>query len=667
LKNIPPAITDLFAGPQPGRRPLIFSWRLVRRKNLPFLLLPEKTVSPAESFALYSAHRTLAKLWRALAPLILRTPLAKFYDRVVIEADAESKFLQFLAQQSGLPAGQMPAPAIKFGGVAGKTTRLVLLLRDAGGNPIRVVKVGLNPAGRAATEREASLLDHLPKQVIGCTGITGRHSSATMSAFATAYFWGKSLDNDVGIEKLFHDWLSDGPPEPIKNLSVWRELQSTAKGAGLPEWPILRETLAEHPVLTTIYHGDFAPWNVRMMNLENIRAFDWERGHLKGIPAWDWFHFIVQTSILVKRYAPERVAAELEQLVQAPRFQKYAGEAGISKIVEPLLLAYLLEQKLVVRPLEGSEKTDQLFRLLWVKWQGKESAGKPAPAGAGDHRIPARQQMAVAFAKLANLFWEPSLSPVSKPPLSQELSRNWLVMLAASLWIGGVVALQSVMGPHLNLVPLSLIPCLLPALKGNRRVGLILACVAALANPLMRLFKRPLIMPEDVICWNMAMRILVFSLLVILLDNARKQMLRDRSNQSFTEPNANQSISGNWAVLLITGIFFTLVVVLDVMTSPFANFLPLYLLPCMVLTLTLNWRWGTVAAVMAAIAGPFVQRFEDPGYQHMGIEIWNTIMRLVIFETVVLLLDRIRRENILYSSIKNHLITSGDGLASRGE
>jgi hypothetical protein len=87
----------------------------------------------------------------------------------------------------------------------------------------------------------------------------------------------------------------------------------------------------------------------------------------------------------------------------------------------------------------------------------------------------------------------------------------------------------------------------------------------------------------------------------------------------------------------------------------------------MVLTLTLNWRWGTVAAVMAAIAGPFVQRFEDPGYQHMGIEIWNTIMRLVIFETVVLLLDRIRRENILYSSIKNHLITSGDGLASRGE
>ena len=361
LKDVLPAIRALFAGAKPCRSPVNFSWRLVRRKKRPFLLLPEKSGSSSDSFQLYSAHRPLAKLWRSLIPLLLRTPLTKFYGRVTIEADSDSEFVQFLAQQSGLPAAQLTSPAIKFGGVVGKTKRLVLLLCDAGGHPIRVIKVGLDPAGRAATEREAVLLSCLPKGVIGCTGITGRFSSDTLSAFATAYFSGASLDTDLGIEKLFHDWLNAAPPEPIMTLAIWRELRSVAKGAGLPQWPILRDALAQQAVRTTIYHGDFAPWNVRMTNLENIRAFDWERGHLKGIPAWDWFHFIIQTSILVKRYSPERVAAELEQLVHSPRFKKYASDAGISEIVEPLLLAYLLEQKLIVRPLEGNEQTDQLF------------------------------------------------------------------------------------------------------------------------------------------------------------------------------------------------------------------------------------------------------------------------------------------------------------------
>jgi hypothetical protein len=652
LKDVLPAIRTLFAGAKPCRSLVNFSWRLVRRKKRPFLLLPEKSGSSSDSFQLYSAHRPLAKLWRSLIPLLLRTPLAKFYGRVTIEADSDSEFVQFLAQQSGLPAAQLTSPAIKFGGVVGKTKRLVLLLCDAGGHPIRVIKVGLDPAGRAATEREAALLSCLPKDVIGCTGITGRFSSDKLSAFATAYFSGASLDTDLGIEKLFHDWLNAAPPEPIMTLAIWRELRSVAKGAGLPQWPILRDALAQQAVRTTIYHGDFAPWNVRMTNLETIRAFDWERGHLKGIPAWDWFHFIIQTSILVKRYSPERVAAELEQLVHSPRFKKYANDAGISEIVEPLLLAYLLEQKLIVRPLEGNEQTDQLFRLLWDKWQFKETAGEPTTAPVADFRMPAGDQIKFAFAKLANLFWEPSLSPVVRPPLAAQLLRYWLALLASFIWIAEVATLQFSTDPHLTFAPFYLAPCVLLALKADRRLGFILACVAGVTGPLIHQIKQPMTIPMGVTCCNMAMRVFVFILIVILLDNVRRQSLRDRSPHTFPEQNAIQSIFGNWEVVLITSIYFTLVVVLDVLTNPNYIFLPLYLLPCVIFTLTLNWRWGTLAAVIASVVGPLAQRFEDPGYQLLGFEFWNTFMRLMIFQTVVLLLDRIRHKNILFSGIK---------------
>jgi hypothetical protein len=652
LKDVLPAIRALFAGAKPCRSPVNFSWRLVRRKKRPFLLLPETSGSASDSFQLYSAHRPLAKLWRSLIPLILRTPLARFLGKVAIAADTESDFMQFLAQQSGLPAAQLSSPAIKFGGVVGKTMRLVLLLRDAGGHPIRVVKVGLDPAGRAATEREAALLSNLPKDVIGCTGLTGRFSSATLSAFATAFFSGESLDTDLGIEKLFHDWLNDAPPEPIENLATWRELQSVAKGAGLPQWPMLRDALAGQMVRTTIYHGDFAPWNVRMTNLETIRAFDWERGHLKGIPAWDWFHFIVQTSILVKQYSPERVAAELEQLVLSPRFKQYASDAGISEIIEPLLLAYLLEQKLIVRPMEGSAQTERLFRLLWAKWQFKENAGRPAPAPAADMRMPAGEQIKFAFAKLANLFWEPSLSPVIRPPLTAQLLRYWPAWLASCIWIGGVATMQFSTDPHLTFAPFYLVPCVLLALKADRRLGFILASVAGAAGPLIKQLKQPMMIPLDVTCWNIVMRVFVFILMVVLLDNVRRQSFRDRPPHALHEQNAMQAISGNWAVVLITSIYFALVVVLDVLTNPYYLFLPLYLLPCVIFTLTLNWRWGTLAAVIASVVGPLTQRFEDPGYQLLGVEFWNTFMRLMIFQTVVLLLARIRRKNILFSGIK---------------
>jgi hypothetical protein len=513
---------------------------------------------------------------------------------------------------------------------------------------------------QAADEREAALLSNLPKNVIGCTGITGRLSADTLSAFATAFFSGDSLDTDLGIEKLFHAWLNAAPPEPIQNLATWRELQSVAKGAGLPQWPVLRDALAEQMVRTTIYHGDFAPWNVRMTNLENIRAFDWERGHLKGIPAWDWFHFIVQTSILVKRYSPERGAAELEQLVHSPRFQKYASDAGISEIVEPLLLAYLFDQKLVVQPLEGGEQTDRLFQLLWSHWQMKTHAASVVKPSSAEERMPAGEQIKLAFGKVADLFWEPTLSPVKQPALTAQLRRYWPVLVATILWIGVVASGQLFSDPHLLFAPFYLVPSVWLAVKADRRIAVIAATLGGCAGPLVQHFKNLGLFSLEVTAENVFMRLVVFLIIVILLDNVRKISQFRQPHPASGEPNAIQAIAGNWAVILITSFYFALVVGVDLTTSPHLFFMPLYMLPCVLFTLTLNWRWGTFAAIIAAITGPLAQRFEDAGYQALGVEFWNTVMRFIIFQLGVILLIRIRRQNILFNSGKPHLFFDGE-------
>lgn len=66
------------------------------------------------------------------------------------------------------------------------------------------------------------------------------------------------------------------------------------------------------------------------------------------------------------------------------------------------------------------------------------------------------------------------------------------------------------------------------------------------------------------------------------------------------------------------------------------------------------------------------QLFEDSGYQLLDVELWNTLVRFMIFPTVVLLLDRVRRENILFTSIGTigcaiEIILDQSGISTSGE
>ena len=76
--------------------------------------------------------------------------------------NAQADLVRFLAGQAGLPASELAAPAIKFGGLNSQKSRLVLLVCDASNRPLKVIKVGLDAVGRTATDYEAGLLAQLP-------------------------------------------------------------------------------------------------------------------------------------------------------------------------------------------------------------------------------------------------------------------------------------------------------------------------------------------------------------------------------------------------------------------------------------------------------------------------------------------------------------------------
>ena len=92
------------------------------------------------------------------------------------------------------------------------------------------------------------------------------------------------------------------------------------------------------------------------------------------------------------------------------------------------------------------------------------------------------------------------------------------------------------------------------------------------------------------------------------------------------------------------------VTALDYVTDPRMIFLPLYILPCMMLTLVLNLRLGIFAALLATGASSWVEYVTNKlsHYTLTEVFIWNLLMRLAVIVAVLLLLNRIRNENILF-------------------
>jgi hypothetical protein len=643
-----PTIETLFAGNGRPRQPVHFYWRLIRRKRRPFLLLPTTMTDTRVGLELYSAQRRRAKIWRAFLPLLFRTPAASLFERVHFEADAGSEIMQFLARQSGVPATRIQVSAIKFGGVA-QRSRLVLLLCDETRRPVGVVKVGLNSVGREATDREADLLEKLPPGKLGCIRITSRLNTPVLSAFATAFFPGDSPGDDAGMEHLFYAWLNPGSFVPLAGLENWRDLAAKVAEADPGAWQVLSAALAGKTVRTTLHHGDFAPWNIRAINAQNLQVFDWERGQLQGIPGWDWFHFVVQTAILARRHSVERVAAEVEHLLHSDRFKKYAVEAGISDFAQPLLLAYLLHHKWVIKPLEGGKTTAELFELLSARWQMTPPVPATAPAeipGSG-FLAGAGFQLKSAAAQLSNLFWEPSLTARDQPLLRTQFLRHWPVILLAGLMLAGVATAQYFTNVHLLFLPFYLVPCALLTWKVDRRWGVLIATAAAVAGPLVASAKGAGYKPE-VTFWNMCMRFLTMQMCVLFMGQVHKQTKPFRRHAAPDHPPGK--FTENWAVVLASVLLFLIVAVLDYVTDPHMTFLPLYILPCMILTLMLNLRWGIAGVLVGMMVASLQEYSANPSHGLAAVFGWNFIMRFAIALVVILLIDRIRKGNILFSS-----------------
>ena len=106
-----------------------------------------------------------------------------------------------------------------------------------------------------------------------------------------------------------------------------------------------------------------------------------------------------------------------------------------------------------------------------------------------------------------------------------------------------------------------------------------------------------------------------------------------------------EQLSAHAITILLSYAALVVVAVIDRATGPDMTMAPFYMLPPAILALIVGTRWGIFGAVVAVICWSSIQSVELKGSLELGMVVWNSIMRFVVFLTVVLLLGWVRLES----------------------
>lgn len=340
--------------------------RILRKSGEPFFILPAKSHLAARALALYPAQTLFARAARATLSTALRARLPLPLERVKINVERDDPFLCFLRKLGS--EKNLTSIAILAGNPRAPGRRFIVLVFGSDGEPSSVVKAGYSKAALELIEKETSLIESLPPGLVAVPKLKAVFCYDGMRAFALQFIHGDSprRSEERNLAPLLSSWIDETRKVAIQDLPAWQRL--VAGCSGDPLFVRLQEIPTAQSVHPVLFHGDFAPWNIKVSRSDGTwTVLDWERGERMGIPGWDWFHYRLQTALLVERNQSALVETA-EGLLSQPDFLRYARKAQIEGLVRPLLIAYLMYAVHHLAQSEGQANMKHLLGALSKKW-----------------------------------------------------------------------------------------------------------------------------------------------------------------------------------------------------------------------------------------------------------------------------------------------------------
>jgi glycosyltransferase involved in cell wall biosynthesis len=355
--------SDLFSPSRENSAPTR-SFTLLKKEGHPILFLPSDRAMAEATLRLYPAQTFLARtLFRTLGLFSPRgIGIAGETRKVAINEDRP--FAQFL--KSLIPGSRSVPPfGVMSGNIKMAGRRYVVLLFDAEGKPAAVVKVGGSKEARQLVRFEQDIFFPKPLPFPGLPEVLAIYDDDEASAIAYRYVEGKppTPEQRENVGSLLESWIYEQESVAITRLPIWTELTMLAGES--PDLKPLLEKLEKCSIRPVLFHGDFAPWNIRVTSSATGSRWvvlDWERSSRYGLPGWDWFHYIFQYNTLVRRVSAEENLAELEALWKDTSFLAYAKKTGTEHVVRELAFLYLLYLERFHSPRDKAAQTRRFLK-----------------------------------------------------------------------------------------------------------------------------------------------------------------------------------------------------------------------------------------------------------------------------------------------------------------
>ena len=266
----------------------------------------------AGAMKIYTPYRRAARLQRRILQLMFRTGTMAWRPQRIMVARRQTP--EVLTNFRAL----LPEGSIRIAistGTPGPGRKSTIAAFDESGNELAFAKVGATATAEQLMANEVAVLSEM------------RRACPSHLATPSILFEGKSDGRLVTVQSplvgrpaptdmreghaRFLNALSYGQPRAAADSALFKSLRGRLKKIGLiaaefnPLLDRAAQSLAKVDLQPTVFHGDFAPWNLRLQG-EELAAFDWEYGIADALPGLDELHHHWQVGFLLRGWSGQQ-------------------------------------------------------------------------------------------------------------------------------------------------------------------------------------------------------------------------------------------------------------------------------------------------------------------------------------------------------------------------
>jgi len=329
-----------------------FSVFCVKRNGYLLLALPRDKQAARATLKLYHPQSFLARVMAKLLSCLITFSLHIFLPCRVICIREKSSLVSMLvhAEKIGFLLGNAKANA-----------RRAVVLHECD-DGYRVDKIGVGEVAKRSVVSELEIIKKLPNDHAGIPHVLASSEDVEWASYSTRYLEGRSPEEKdrLLVIGLLEDWLDRASEFPLCQTQCWHQLREFALASQdknvQASWESLTK-VSDLVVKAGLFHGDFAPWNIKVSSGDEIHVMDWEHACLSAPAGWDWLHYMVQCGLLVDHESADVVMDRCRSWARSEEGKLFLTKAGWGDHIEEWIQSYWMYSGWIAgydRPWEAS-------------------------------------------------------------------------------------------------------------------------------------------------------------------------------------------------------------------------------------------------------------------------------------------------------------------------